>query len=375
MVRHTHRMDPILLTTVLVLVALGIVMVYSSGAIYAADLYGNETHFLSRQLIFAVLGLGLMLAAAKVRYQIFKRWTYPILGGVLLLLIAVLIPGVGSTMGGATRWLNMGSFYLQPSEMAKFALVLYLAYSLEKKQSQIGTFSIGILPHLIVVGMTLMLILVEPDFGTTAVLAAILFAMMFVAGTRLVHLGGIFAAAMPLAAVALMGAEYRRKRLMAFLDPWADQADSGFQIIQSWLAFHNGGAFGTGLGSGTQKLFYLPAAHTDFIFSVVGEELGFWGVLLSLGLFGVLIYRGTRLAGRAPDLFGRLLGTGITFVIGLQAVINMMVVTGLLPTKGLTLPFVSYGGSSLVAYLFMIGVLLNIGSQQSAGNRRVEGAR
>ena len=373
MSRKNQGMDPILLTTILVLVALGIVMVYSSGGIYAADLYGNEMHFLSRQLIFAVLGLAFMLVAAKVRYQIFKRWTYPILGGVLLLLIAVLVPGVGSTMGGATRWLNMGSFYLQPSEMAKFALVLYLAYSLEKKQPQIGTFSIGILPHLIVVGLTLMLILVEPDFGTTAVLAAILFAMMFVAGTRLVHLGGIFAAALPLAAVALMGAEYRRKRLMAFLDPWADQADSGFQIIQSWLAFHNGGAFGTGLGAGTQKLFYLPAAHTDFIFSVVGEELGFWGVLLTLGLFGVFIYRGTRLAGRAPDLFGRLLGTGITFVIGLQAVINMMVVTGLLPTKGLTLPFVSYGGSSLVAYLFMVGVLLNIGSQQSAGNRRVDG--
>ncbi len=372
--RRTH-VDPWLLTAVLALVGLGIVMVYSAGGVYAADLYGDESHFLIRQLVFAGLGIGLMLAASRVRYQVFKHWTYPILALVVGLLVAVLVPGVGSTMGGATRWLNLGSFYLQPSEMAKFALVLYLAYSLEKKQPQIGTFSIGILPHLIVVGLCLVLILVEPDFGTTAVLASILFAMMFVAGTRVVHLGGIMTAALPLAAVALMGAEYRRKRLMAFLDPWADQADSGFQIIQSWLAFHNGGLLGMGLGAGKQKLFYLPAAHTDFIFSVVGEELGLFGVLATLGLFGLFIWRGTLLAQRAPDLFGRLLGTGITFVIGLQAVINMMVVTGLLPTKGLTLPFVSYGGSSLVAYLFMVGVLLNITSQAGPDNRRIAGGR
>ncbi len=372
--RPTRRhLDPMLLTTVLALVGIGIVMVYSAGGIYAADLYGNELRFLTRQVMALGIGLVGMLIASRIPYQVYRRWTYPILGVVLLLLIAVFIPGVGSTQGGATRWIPVAGFNLQPSELAKLALVIYLAYSLEKKQPHIGTFSIGILPHLIVVGLALSLILLEPDFGTTAVIAAILFAMMFVAGTRILHLGAIMAAAVPLAALVLMGAEYRRQRLMAFLDPWADQADSGFQIIQSWLAFHNGGLLGLGLGAGKQKLFYLPAAHTDFIFSVLGEELGLWGVLLTLTLFGLFIWRGVRLSERAPDLFGRLLGIGITFVIGLQAVINMMVVTGLLPTKGLTLPFVSYGGSAMISYLVMVGVLLNIGSQSVVPNRKVSG--
>ncbi len=368
-----RHIDPVLLTCVLLLVGLGIVMVYSAGAIRAADLFGKEHHYLFRQATYAGIGLTAMLVASRIPYQLYKRWTYPVLGAVLLMLVLVLIPGIGSTQGGATRWLSLGSFYVQPSELAKFALVLYLAYSLTKKQGHIDTFSIGILPHLIVAGLALMLILVEPDFGTTAVLAAILFAMMFVAGTRILHLAGLFAAAAPLAFVAMMGAEYRRDRFIAFLDPWPHQADTGFQLIQSWLAFHNGGVFGAGLGAGTQKLFYLPAAHTDFIFSVLGEEMGLWGVLLTLILFGAFIYRGTTFAGRAPDLFGRLLGIGITFIIGLQAVINMMVVMGLLPTKGLTLPFVSYGGSSMVAYLFMVGVLLNISSQALVDNRRIVG--
>jgi len=363
------------MTCVLGLVGLGIVMVYSAGGVRAADVYGQEHFYLSRQAAFACVGLLAMAIAARIPYQFYRRWTYPILGTVMVMLVLVFIPGVGSTMGGATRWINLHFIYLQPSELAKFALVLYLAYSLAKKQEHIDTFSVGILPHLIVAGLALALILLEPDFGTTAVLASILFAMMFIAGTRILHLSAIFTVALPLAFVVLIGAEYRRRRLLAFLDPWADQADTGFHIIQSWLAFHRGGAFGVGLGAGTQKLFYLPAAHTDFIFSVVGEELGLVGVTLTLAAFAVFIWRGTTLSRRAPDLFGQLLGTGITFIIGLQAVINMMVVTGLLPTKGLTLPFVSYGGSSLVAYLFMVGVLLNISSQALVGNRRVRGGQ
>jgi cell division protein FtsW len=368
-----RRVDHVLLSCVLALLALGIVMVYSAAGIRAEAVFGHEHYYVTRQILFAAVGLGVMLVAARIPYQAYKRWTYPLLGVVMLLLIGVFIPGVGSTMGGATRWIDLGYFYLQPSEVAKFALVLYLAYSLTKKQDHISSFSIGILPHLMVSGVALALILLEPDFGTTAVLASILFAMMFVAGTRILHLSAIFAVAAPLAFVVLIGAEYRRRRLLAFLDPWADQADTGFHIIQSWLAFHRGGLFGVGLGAGTQKLFYLPAAHTDFIFSVVGEELGLVGVLLTIGAFGLFIARGTSVARRAPDLFGQLLGTGITFIIGLQAVINMMVVTGLLPTKGLTLPFVSYGGSSLVAYLFMVGVLLNISSQALVENRRIRG--
>jgi len=367
--------DRLLLTCVLGLVGLGVVMVYSAGGVRAEAVYGSEQFYLTRQAAFAGVGLIVMLVSSRIPYQVYRRWTYPILGVVLLLLIAVFIPGLGSTMGGATRWIDLGYFYLQPSELAKFALVLYLAYSLAKKQEQIETFSIGILPHLVVVGLALALILIEPDFGTTFVLGSILFLMMFIAGTRVLHLSAIMAVAAPLAFAVLIGAEYRRRRLLAFLDPWADQADTGFHIIQSWLSFYRGGALGVGLGAGTQKLFYLPAAHTDFIFSVVGEELGLWGVTLTLGAFALFLYRGATISRRAPDLFGQLLGTGITAVIGLQAIINMAVVTGLLPTKGLTLPFVSYGGSSLVAYLFMVGVLLNISSQALVANRRVAGGR
>ena len=242
-------------------------------------------------------------------------------------------------------------------------MVLYLAYSLEKKQSHISTFSIGILPHLVFSGAILVLILVEPDYGTTMTLAALLFIMMFVAGVRIAHLAGLLAVGIPLAWLALMGAEYRRARITAFLDPWANQADGGYQLIQSWLAFRNGGYFGAGFGESSQKLFFLPAAHTDFIFSVIAEELGLAGVAAVIGLFAVFVFRATQTASQAPCLFGRLLGIGLALLIGMQAAINMGVVTGLLPTKGLTLPLVSYGGSSLVLTLAMLGILLNVTAQ------------
>lgn len=355
--------DRALLLSVVSLVVLGVTMVYSAGGIYAADLHGDRLFFLQRQALFAGVGLAGMAVVARIPYQAYRRWTYPALGLVAVLLLAVL--AFGTSAGGATRWLPLGPFQLQPSELAKPVLLVYLAYSLEKKQELIETFAVGILPHLVVVGTILALILVEPDFGTTMTIAAILFAMMFVAGTRPRHLLTLGAVGAPAAYFVLMGAEYRRKRMMAFWDPWADREGTGYQLIQSWLSFHGGGVTGLGLGNGLQKLHFLPAAHTDFIFAVIGEELGLAGVALVLGLFGTLVYRGARCASFAPDLFGRLLGTGITFMIGLQACFNMGVVTGMLPTKGLTLPFVSYGGSSLVFGLAMVGVLLNISAQAS----------
>lgn len=355
--------DRPLLLSVVSLVVLGVTMVYSAGGIYAADLQGDRLFFLKRQFLFALVGLAAMAVVARIPYQAYRRWTYPALGLVAVLLLAVL--AFGTSAGGATRWLPVGPFQLQPSEIAKPVLLVYLAYSLEKKQALIETFAVGILPHLVVVGTILALILVEPDFGTTMTIAAILFAMMFVAGTRPRHLIALGAVGAPAAYFVLMGAAYRRKRMMAFWDPWADREGSGYQLIQSWLSFHGGGVTGLGLGNGLQKLHFLPAAHTDFIFAVIGEELGLAGVILVLGLFGTLVYRGARCASFAPDLFGRLLGTGITFMIGLQACFNMGVVTGMLPTKGLTLPFVSYGGSSLVFGLAMVGVLLNISAQAS----------
>jgi cell division protein FtsW len=361
--RNLRDVDPIVLTCILALLAVGVAMVYSAGAIYATDVHGDELHYIRRHGVYALLGLAVMTFGAAVPYQKWKPWTYPLLLGVAVLLILVLVPGVGKTMGGATRWLKIGPVFLQPSEIAKLALVLYLAYSLEKKNSFIGTFSIGILPHLLFSGFLLALILVEPDYGTTMTLAAILMIMLFVAGVRLLHLAALMAVGLPLAWLALMGAAYRRARMTAFLDPWAHQSDSGFQLIQSWLAFRSGGALGTGLGESQQKLFFLPAAHTDFILAVVAEELGLLGVLGIVVLFGLFVFQAVRVCMTAPDLFGRLLGMGLALLIGIQAGINMGVVTGLLPTKGLTLPLISYGGSSLVLTMAMLGVLLNVTAQ------------
>jgi cell division protein FtsW len=275
----------------------------------------------------------------------------------------LLIPGVGATKGGATRWLDFGPVQFQPSEMAKLAMVLYLAYSLAKKQSHIDTFSIGILPHLIFAGLMLVLVLVEPDYGTTMTLGALLFVMMYVAGVRVGHLVTLLLAALPAAWIALMGAEYRRARLLAFMDPWKHQQDGAFQLIQSLLAFRSGGLGGTGLGESHQKLFFLPEAHTDFILAVVGEEWGALGTTVVIALFLGLALRGIHLSVAAADPFGRLLGIGVSVIVAMQASINMGVVTGLLPTKGLTLPFVSYGGSSLLLTMTMSGILLNVTAQ------------
>lgn len=361
--KSLRDVDPVLLTAALALLAIGVAMVYSAGAIYAADLHGSETFYIRRHAIYAALGLLVLSGCAAIPYQSWRPWTYPILIGVTVLLVAVLVPGIGVSMGGATRWLQIGPLNLQPSEMAKLALVIYLAYSLEKKQSHIGTFSIGILPHLLLAGFVLVLILVEPDYGTTMTMAALLFVMMFVAGVRVLHLVGLLAVGLPVAWLALQGAEYRRARLTAFLDPWAHQADSGFQLIQSWLAFRAGGLLGAGMGESQQKLFYLPAAHTDFIFSVIGEEFGLAGVALVICLFALLVFRGVTVCIQAPDTFGRLLGMGLAILLGMQAAINIGVVTGLLPTKGLTLPMISYGGSSLVLTMAIVGVLLNVTAQ------------
>jgi len=361
--RTLREVDPILLVCILLLLALGVTMVYSSGAIYAADVWGDEMHYIRRHLLFVGIGLVALTVTASVPYQRWKPWTYPMLGVVALLLILVLVPGVGVTMGGATRWLPLGPVNLQPSEFAKLGLVTYLAYSLEKKQSHIESFTVGILPHLMFAGVVLLLILAEPDFGTTMTIAALLFVMLFIAGVRISHLLGLLAVGLPLAWVVLMGAEYRRARITAFLDPWANQADGAFQLIQSLLGFTAGGLTGTGLGQSSQKLFYLPSAHTDFIFSVIGEEFGLLGATGVIVLFGLFVWRGVKVCADAPDLFGKLMGMGLSILIGMQAGFHMGVVLGVLPTKGLTLPLISYGGSSLVFTLGMLGILLNVSAQ------------
>lgn len=364
--QRTH-FDFGILFCVILLVGLGITMNYSASAVLAAERYGDNYFFLKRSLVFVMLGFVGLAIAAKFPYGKLRPLVYPILAGAILLMGLVFVPGVGRTVAGATRWIALGGFAFQPSEVAKIAMVIFLAYSLEKKMPNIRSFGLGFLSHVLFMAVVAGCILYQRDLGAAATIAVITWFMMFVAGVRIPYLAGLASGFALVGWILVAGADYRKRRILAFLNPWGDQYGSGFQIIQSLVAFNEGGWFGQGLGQGQQKLFYLPEAHTDFIFSVVGEELGLVGVILIIGLFCFFCYRGLKIALNAPDLFGRYLAIGCTFLIGLEAVLNMGVVMGMLPTKGLTLPFISYGGSSLVASLVAVGMLLNISTY-----RRVE---
>lgn len=342
------------------LLAIGITMVLSTSYLYAQERFGDGTYFFRKQLIAAGIGLGALFITALIPPATYRRFAYPLLGIVLLLLMMLLTPGIGVVRGGARRWLGVGGFVFQPAELAKLSFVLYLAHSLAKKSDKITTFSLGVLPHLVVGGIFLGLIVMEPDLGTAVTLGLLLFLMLFIAGARPSHLALIGLAALPVVAFAVMGKEYRMRRLLTFLDPWADASKSGFQIIQSYIAFGSGQLWGRGLGESRQKLFYLPEAHTDFIFSVIGEEMGLLGALAVLALFAVIIMRGLRLAGRIEDPFSQHLTFGLTTLLALQALIHMGVVMGLMPTKGLVLPFISYGGSAMVINLIEAGMLLSL---------------
>lgn len=362
---HDHALPLVVLTFVII----GIVMVYSSSSISASNRFGDSAYFLKRQLCFSAIGFFCMLLAMKVRYQVLARLVYPILITSLLLLILVLIPGLGTTIGGSMRWFRLGPLSFQPSELAKLALIIFLAYSLSKKEHKIQSFSIGFLPHLIVTLFMFALVLLQPDFGTAMILLLLFFVLVFAAGIQIRYLAG-FAGLTSVGCYFLISSVgYRLDRITAFMNPWEDPTSTGFQIIQSFLAFGSGGLWGTGLGNGKQKLFYLPEPHTDFIFSIIGEELGFLGVLLLIILFVLLAYCGIRICLNAPDLLGTYLALGITSLIVLHAVINLGVVMGLLPTKGSTLPFISYGGTSLLVHFTGVGILLNISSQLSVKRR------
>ena len=361
--------DHLIPAIVLIFVIIGIVMIYSSSSISATTRFGDSTYFLKRQLCFAVIGFLLMFLVMKIRYQLLNRLVYPILITSFLLLILVLIPGIGSTIGGSMRWFRIGPLSFQPSEFAKLALIIFLACSLSNQEKKIKSFSIGFLPHLIVTLFMSVLVLLQPDFGAAMLLLLLFFILIFVAGTRIRYIA-YFVGVISVGCYFLISSVgYRLDRVTAFLNPWENPASTGFQIIQSFLAFGSGGLWGTGLGSGKQKLFYLPEPHTDFIFSIIGEELGFIGVVSVITLFVILAYCGIRICLRAPDLFGSYLALGITSLIVLHAVINLGVVLGLLPTKGSTLPFISYGGTSLVVNFISIGILLNISSQLSMKRR------
>jgi cell division protein FtsW len=318
---------------------------------------------LKKQGLFAVAGFLLMAVAMRVDYHRLRPLAVPALLGCLALLVMVLIPGIGNSAGGASRWLRVAGFTFQPSEAAKLALILYMAHSLAKKQDRIRSFKLGFIPYMVVLAVLLLLLLLQPDMGSALIMAGVAIMMLLVAGIRVSHVMSVVILALPFLYYGVMNVDYRRRRILAFLNPWEDPYNTGFQIIQSWIAFGTGGLFGNGLGEGKQKLFYLPAAHTDFVFSVVGEELGFAGVLIVAAMFLVLVLRGLRTALAAPDDFGRYLALGLTVLLGMQAFFNIAVVLGMMPTKGLALPFLSYGGTSLVCTLLAIGILLNISSQ------------
>jgi len=352
--------DLVLLLMVVALTSFGIVMVYSASSVMAAKNFHDGAYFLKRQGLFALVGCIGALVAMRIDYQLWRRWAVPLLLLSLILLVLVLIPGIGGKVKGASRWIRLPGFNLQPSEFTKLALIMYMAYSIDKKQDRIRLLSAGFLPYMVVLMILLGLLLKQPDMGAALTLAAVTITMLFAAGTRLIFILGSGMVAMPFVIYLVVHSAYRLKRIKAFMNPEQDPTGIGWQIIQSKYAFGAGGFFGQGLGEGKQKLFYLPEAHTDFILSVIGEELGFIGVIVIIGMFFILIQRAMRIAMAAQDTFGRFLALGIAVLFAIEAVVNMAVVTGLFPTKGLALPFLSYGGSSLLISLFAVGILLNI---------------
>jgi cell division protein FtsW len=362
-VKGSGKIDTILLIVVLALVSFGIVMVYSTTAILAGDRFGDPYFFLKRQALYAAIGFLLMIAMMFVPHEMLKRFAYPILAVSILSLIAVLIPGIGYRAGGSMRWLRIQSLSVQPSEFVKLGLIIFLSYFLTKKEDKIRSFSFGFLPTLVLSGLVIALVLKEPDFGAALFLTAMVFLFLFVSGARVIYIAASFLLALPVAYYLLTNVAYRYRRLMSFIRPWDDPSGTSFQIIQSFLSFGSGGLFGLGLGEGRQKLFFLPAPHTDFIFSVIGEELGLVGAMFLLLLFFIFTLRGIAIANAMEDRFGALLALGVTLMVSLQAVINMGVVLGLLPTKGLTLPFISYGGTSLITNLVGVGILLRLSTR------------
>ncbi|MCX8042800.1 MAG: putative lipid II flippase FtsW [Desulfobacterota bacterium] len=354
----------ILVCIPMALIGLGIIMIYSSSSLLAAQKYHDSAYFLKKQLVFGLCGIIGMLAMMRISSSTLRRYAYLWWGGSIVLLGLVLVPGLGVKAGGAVRWLHVGPFTFQPAELAKLAVIIALACSLSKKDPErIKTFSVGVVPHLLIALPVCALILIQPDFGTAAMLAIVVFIMLFVAGIHRRYLVGMVAVATIAGACLVVHKGYRLERWITFLNPWKDPTGSGFQIIQSFLAFGSGGLTGTGLGKGYQKLYYLPEPHTDFILSVIGEELGFVGVIVVIALFALLIGCGIRIAMQCYDPFCAYVAFGIVVLIGVQTVLNMGVVTGLLPTKGMPLPFVSYGGSALLSHQLAIGILVNMSSQ------------
>ena len=356
------NVDYLIIFSVITLLFIGIIMILSASSIRSYSLYGDSYYLFKRQFVFVLIGIISMIIFMKIDYHVFEKYARLFLLISIILLIIVLIPGIGTIAGGSRRWLEIGMLRIQPSELAKLGFVIYVSRFISQKHERIKNFSNGVLPLVIVLCVIFVLILLEPDMGTALTIAVTFFVMLFVGGVKLSHLMFMFSGALPLFMYFIMAEPYRRRRLFAFLDPWKDPLNTGYHIIQSLLALGSGGLFGVGLGSSRQKFLYLPEPGTDFIFAVLGEELGLMGALVVVILYFLLAWRGIKTALSAPDMFGSLLAMGITTMIVLQAFINIGVVTASIPVTGITLPFISYGGTSLVIMLSGVGILLNISS-------------
>ena len=353
--------DWIVFFAVVSLMAFGVIMVFSATSVTAYQKYDDSFHFLKRQVVWVALALGVMFFLMRIDYhKFFRSFWQPVGYLVLSLILLGLVLVIGTEINGSKRWLSAGGVNFQVSEIAKLGMVMFTAWYLDKWKDHIRNFFVGLAPILAILGVVCVLILMEPDLGTTAVIGATCFVMLFAAGARVIHLGSLVAVSAPLGVYAMLSESYRRKRIFAFINPWEDPQGTGFHIIQSLYALGSGGLFGVGLGRSRQKFFYLPEPGTDFIFSVLGEELGLVGTSIVIGLYFLLAWRGLMIALKAQDMLGSMLAVGITTMITLQAIVNMGVVTGSLPVTGITLPFISYGGSSLVFMAIGIGLLLNI---------------
>ena len=352
-------MDLWITVVVIVLVVVGLVMVYSATIGPADNEYGDTGYHLRRQLMNVAFGALALVVGAVIPYRMWRKLAYPLLVGSIVLLLALLFTGI--TRGGATRWHRLGPFLFQPSELAKFAFIVYLARSIAEKTEHMKRFSVGFLPHVVVLVVIMLLSLAQPDLGTCILLAVLMVMMLFVAGTRLSFILALFFAAAPVVLKVIASSSARMDRILAYVDPWACRYDEGFQTISALTALGSGGLSGFGLGAGYQSMGgFLPEAETDFILPIIGEDLGFIGVSVVLGLFVLLAVRGFAIAWRAQDDFGRFLAFGLTLLLALQAGVNAAVSVGLLPIKGLTLPLVSLGGSSMLVSMLAIGVLLNL---------------
>ena len=368
MIKKTAQFDHILLFVVVALMGVGLVMVYSASSITSLAQMADSLYYFKRQLLWVIVGLAAMLLTSGIPYNKLERISVPLLGIAIVLLIIVLIPGVARDIGGAKRWIRFGSIGFQPSEFAKICFVLYMAHSISARQKVIKNFLHGMLPDLFVTALVFVLIYKEPNLSTATLIGGTYFAMYFLGNGSLINLGTLAGCGIVLVTSLIFQAGYRMKRFWAFIDPWENAKTSGYHIIQSLVAIGSGGIWGLGLGQSRQKFFILPERHTDFIFAITCEELGLIGGVAVLILFFILIWRGLYIALRAPNTFGFLTAAGITTVIGLQIIVNIGVVLSLMPTTGVTLPFISYGGSSTLFLAIGIGILLNISRYGSQDN-------